>query len=342
MHDAIYAQPGALRLVMRGQGEVLAEGRAGLAAALARVADGRRHLVARRACRRTACWPRSVGSAPASAPSTPSNFSHYGPAAASGEGCVVISHRGHSPSGPAALARARAAGGVTVASRARAGDGLAAAEYVLRTVDQEASGCHTVSYTTALAMLASLAAAIGHDDELGHQLDAPSGSARLPARSGGVGEPGRALRRAPALLVRGRRPNVATAYEAALKLSEAAWVSAIGLECEQFLHGPWAALEPDDVVFVIAPPGPRTPAVATWPGRGRHRRHRGGARGRGRPRDRRPGGRDHRVAGGTGAALADHRDGAAAALDLITSPVRAGANPDTVREETPTAVPGPR
>ena len=25
MHDAIYAQPGALRLVMRGQGEVLAK-----------------------------------------------------------------------------------------------------------------------------------------------------------------------------------------------------------------------------------------------------------------------------------------------------------------------------
>ena len=33
MHDAIYAQPGALRLLMRGQGEVLAKAATGLAAA---------------------------------------------------------------------------------------------------------------------------------------------------------------------------------------------------------------------------------------------------------------------------------------------------------------------
>ena len=33
MHDAIYAQPGALRLLMRGQGEVLAKAASGLTAA---------------------------------------------------------------------------------------------------------------------------------------------------------------------------------------------------------------------------------------------------------------------------------------------------------------------
>ena len=113
---------------------------------------------------------------------------HYGPAAASGEGCVVISHRGQSPSGPAAVTRARAAGGVTVAITGKGGDGLAAAEHVLRTVEQEASGCHTVSYTTAVAMLASLAAAIGHDDELGHsstrfRISSPSCSVRRRGRA---------------------------------------------------------------------------------------------------------------------------------------------------------------
>ena len=74
---------------------------------------------------------------------------HYGPAAASGEGCVVISHRGQSPSGPAALARDPGGRRVTVAITGKGADGLAAAEHVFRTVDQEASGCHTVSYTTA-------------------------------------------------------------------------------------------------------------------------------------------------------------------------------------------------
>src|SRR5262245_53706376 len=93
---------------------------------------------------------------------------NYGPAAATGEGCVVISHRGGSPSGPAALARTRAAGGVTVAVTGKDSDGLAAAEHIFRTVDQEASGCHTVSYTAALAVLTALAATIGHDDDLAH------------------------------------------------------------------------------------------------------------------------------------------------------------------------------
>jgi glutamine---fructose-6-phosphate transaminase (isomerizing) len=54
----------------------------------------------------------------------------------------------------------------------------------------------------------------------------------------------------------GGGPNVATAYEAALKLGEGAWAPAVGLSTEQFLHGGWAALEPDDLVVLIAPPGP--------------------------------------------------------------------------------------
>src|SRR4030095_2430342 len=29
-----------------------------------------------------------------------------------------------------------------------------------------------------------------------------------------------------------------------------------GFNCEQFLHGAWAALEREDVVFLVAPPGP--------------------------------------------------------------------------------------
>ena len=54
----------------------------------------------------------------------------------------------------------------------------------------------------------------------------------------------------------GGGPNTATAYEAALKMSEANHSTALGFNCEQFLHGPWAALDAEDVVFLIAPPGP--------------------------------------------------------------------------------------
>ena len=39
-------------------------------------------------------------------------------------------------------------------------------------------------------------------------------------------------------------------------MSEANFTSAMGFECEQFLHGPWAAMGPEDVIFLVAPPGP--------------------------------------------------------------------------------------
>src|SRR5437016_14106753 len=39
-------------------------------------------------------------------------------------------------------------------------------------------------------------------------------------------------------------------------MSEASHAQAVGFNCEQFLHGAWAALEREDVVFLVAPPGP--------------------------------------------------------------------------------------
>ncbi|HET7341794.1 MAG TPA: SIS domain-containing protein, partial [Methylomirabilota bacterium] len=133
----------------------------------------------------------------------------------------------------------------------------------------------------------------------------------------------------------GGGPNTATALEAALKLSEAAWIPAIGLNVEQFLHGPWAALAPDDVVLVVAPPGPS------------HARCRDAAR----------------VARAIGASVValvaeDDRELAPLAAETIALPsvpellspivaavplqllayhlaVQAGANPDTVRADQP-------
>jgi glucosamine--fructose-6-phosphate aminotransferase (isomerizing) len=113
-----------------------------------------------------------------------------------------------------------------------------------------------VSYTCALAMLAALAAAAGRDDETARQLDAiPDLLAMLLGQESWEELAARFGGRRRYWFV-GGGPNVATAYEAALKLSEAAWAPAVGLGCEQFLHGPWAALEPDDVVFLIASSGP--------------------------------------------------------------------------------------
>lgn len=252
MHDAIYAQPGALRLLTRGQG-------AALSAAASRLAGAPHVWLAglgsswHAALVGEALLARVGGLATRARAVDAFDLAEYGP----GDPAAVlaVSHRGGNRHVLATLARARAAGGATVMVTARGGDGPAGVEHVLRTVEPEASSCHTVGYTCALAMLAALAASVGGDDETARQLDAipdllamllgQESWEELAARFGG-------RRR---YWVVGGGPNVATAYEGALKLSEAAWVPAIGLGCEQFLHGAWAALEPDDVVILVAPPG---------------------------------------------------------------------------------------
>ncbi len=253
MHDAIYAQPGALRLLTRGQGASLTAAAARLAAAphvwLAGIGSSWHAALVGEAL-----LARVGGLGPRARAIDAFDLVEYGsdrdPAAV-----VAVTHRGTNRYAAAALSKARAAGAAAVAVTGKGGDG-AGAEHVLRTVEQEASSCHTVSYTCALAMLAALAAAVGHDDETARQLDAiPDLLAMLLGQESWEELAARFGGRRRYWFV-GGGPNTATAYEGALKLSEAAWATAVGLGCEQVLHGPWAALEPDDVVFLIAPPGP--------------------------------------------------------------------------------------
>lgn len=253
MHDAIYAQPGALRLLTRGQGPTLS-------AAAARLAQA------------PTVWLTGVGSSWHAALAGELLFARVGRLGSRARavhafdfveygsdptGAVVaITHRGTNRHVAAALQRARAAGGAAVAVAGHGIEGPAGAEHALRTVEQEASSCHTVSYTTALAMLAALAAAVGHDDDTAHQLDAiPDQLALLLGQEAWEDLAARFGGRRRYWVV-GGGPNTATAYEAALKLNEAAWLPAAGFACEQFLHGPWAAMEPEDLVILIAPPGP--------------------------------------------------------------------------------------
>ena len=253
MHDAIYAQPGALRLLTRGQGPTLAAAAAGLAQAghvwltgvgsswhaalvgellLARIGGLGARARAVQAFELAEYWPDVANAA-----------------------VVAISHRGANVFTAGALARGRAGGGTTVAITGRGTEPSAAADHVLRTVEPEASSSHTVSYTAAVAMLAALAAAVGGDDDVAHQLDAiPDMLATLLGQEAWEELAARFGGRRRYWFV-GGGPNTATAYESALKLNEAAWMPAAGFGCDQFLHGPWAAVEPDDVVVLIAPPG---------------------------------------------------------------------------------------
>ena len=254
MHDAIYAQPGALRLVARGQGDAIAAAAARLRtldqvlltgvgtswhAALvgellfARVGGLGRRARAFHAFELASYWPDGDARA----------------------GVIGITHRGTNHHTLAALARARGNGGAGVAITGKSTDAVAA-DWMLRTVDQESSGAHTVSYTTALALLAALATAVGGQSGTAHELDAiPDLVASLLGQESWDDLAAR-YGSARYFWFVGGGPNTATALEAALKMNEAGHATTAGFNCEQFLHGAWAALEPEDVVFLVTPPGP--------------------------------------------------------------------------------------
>jgi glucosamine--fructose-6-phosphate aminotransferase (isomerizing) len=252
MHDAIYAQPGALRLVMRGNEDALA-------GAVARLRDTDHVMLAGIGSSWHAClagellFAHAGGRGHRARAYLSFELVSYWPPPRSG--LVVVSHSGGHRFTREALALAGDGGGGSVAITGKGAPRLAAA-YTLRTVDQEPSLAHTVSYTCALAVLGALAAAVGGNEEMAHAIDAiPDALAMLLGQESWEELAARFGDRRRYWFV-GGGPNTATAYEAALKMKEAAHVSAEGMNCEQFLHGAWAGVDAEDAVFVIAPPGP--------------------------------------------------------------------------------------
>jgi glucosamine--fructose-6-phosphate aminotransferase (isomerizing) len=253
MHDAIYAQPGALRLVPRGNEQALAG-----AAERLRAMD---HVLL-----------SGVGTSWHAALVGELLLAHVGrlgyraraihafdlagswPPAPARTGVVVVSHRGSARSPRAVLERA--ATGVGIAVTGKGTDGLDGAAFTLRTVEQEASRAHTVSYTTTLALLALLAAEVGRDDAFRHAVDGlPDHLALLLGQESWEDLAKRFAGRRRYWFV-GGGPNIATALEGALKMSETSYATACGFNGEQFLHGPCAAMTSDDVLILVAPSGP--------------------------------------------------------------------------------------
>jgi len=256
MYESIYAQPGAIRLVLRANAEAL------------RVAAERLKAVDRvflsgigtswHACLVGELLVSRIGRLGHRVRAFHSfEFKNYWPDPDPRSGVIVVSHRGTKRFSLEALQKAKAGGGIAIAITGRgSGDGLKIADHSLVTVEQENSAAHTISYTTALSLLAALAAEIGGDGEAARALDAlPDQMALLLGQESWEELAARFADRRRYYFV-GGGPNTATAYEAALKMNEANYTTTVGMNCEQVLHGPWAALEASDVVVLIAPPGP--------------------------------------------------------------------------------------
>jgi glucosamine--fructose-6-phosphate aminotransferase (isomerizing) len=253
MHDAIYAQPGALRLVTRGNEPALDAAAERLKGAARVVVTGigsswHAALVAE-------TWlaePARLGGRVRAAHGF--ELAAYGPRPDAETAVIVVSHGGGSRYVKDLVAQAKQAGAATIAVTARGHDVFAGADVTLRTVDAEASSTHTVGYTTALALLGQLASRVG-GAELGRAIDGvPDHLATLLGQESWedlVRKYGDRRR----FWFLGAGPNRATAYEAAMKMSEGPYTDAVGYEVEQFLHGMWAAVGASDLVVLLAPPG---------------------------------------------------------------------------------------
>ncbi|HEV8585326.1 MAG TPA: SIS domain-containing protein, partial [Methylomirabilota bacterium] len=253
MHDAIYAQPGALRLVDR-----VNEGALGAAAAAVRGA-GRVWLAGVGSSWHAALvgehWLAGLGKCGAAARAViATEWTAHGPAPEAGDALVALSHRGSRVAADA-VTLAAGRGAVTVAVTGK-GAALPGATHALHTADVETSGAHTVGYTAALAALALLAAETGGADAARRALGAlPDQLALLLGQESWDALGARLAARRQFWFV-GGGPNLATAREGALKMTETAWLPAVAYDPESFLHGPSAGLEPDDALLLVAPPGP--------------------------------------------------------------------------------------
>jgi len=186
----------------------------------------------------------------------------YGPELHQEDCLVAVSHRGAKRYTTLALQQARERGCPTALITGEGGSGEGRADVVFQTVAQEESSAHTVSYTSAVAVLALLAGRVGYhragsvtlpdgllQEELPEALRATLGAEEE------VAELAREHVRRRRIWLVGGGPSAVTATEIALKIKETSYLQAEGMSTETMLHGPFQCVEADDLFVLIAPSG---------------------------------------------------------------------------------------
>jgi glucosamine 6-phosphate synthetase-like amidotransferase/phosphosugar isomerase protein len=193
-------------------------------------------------------------------------FERYGPKVDAQTALIVLSYSGTAMASVRAMQRAKSEGAFCLAitdfPNTPAGSG---ADAILPThYPQQRSAVYTVSYTLMLALIADLGR------RMARHLPENASASALSAEVDGLPKLVRQLltlepqvrQLAERYQARqrwwflGGGPNSVTASEAALKMMEANYTHASGMQIEEFIHGPISSLSEQDVVVVIAPPGP--------------------------------------------------------------------------------------
>ncbi|MEE9325227.1 MAG: SIS domain-containing protein [Dehalococcoidia bacterium] len=176
---------------------------------------------------------------------------------------IVMSHRGSKQVSAQALALSKKRGAVTAVVTGQ--DSAARedlADSVIRTCPQEKSAAFTISHTTAMTALMMLAAEVGATAGQPEAKELSKSLQKLPQWVEETLDVEPQVRRVAQRYrdekwfhFLGWGPNIATAYEAALKMKEANYTVTEGFQIEYYLHGPFVATGPGFLVTLIAPPG---------------------------------------------------------------------------------------
>ena len=264
MYDAIQQQPQAIEEMLRKHGTSIQE----VAASMAR--KRRLYLVGIGTSWHAALvaehWFRGLCAQSLEVQAWHSfEFCAYSPPLSDEDAVVVISHRDTKTYSFQALEMAKSTGAYTVSiTSTNPGPRIQVAHAVLNTVEQERSAAFTVSYTSALTVLALLATAVGSLTDNGEELlllrtqleEMPQKVSQVLARQSAVQEAVQRFQSLNRFVCVGWGPNTANAYEVALKIKETSTCDSEGLQVEQLLHGPFCSLDQRCLVTLIAPPGP--------------------------------------------------------------------------------------
>ena len=189
----------------------------------------------------------------------PSLFSVYGKPPLLRNALVVgVSQSGQSPDIVGVLEEARRQGAPTLAIVNEPQSPLAkAADSVIDIcAGPEKAVAATKSYTTQLAAIAMLSAAVGNDEQRWSELQkVPDLVAKALELDPVIEERAERYRFMDHCVVLGRGFNYATAFEWALKLKELTYVIAEPYSSADFQHGPVAMVERGFPVFAVAPGG---------------------------------------------------------------------------------------
>ena len=264
MYDAITGQPEAIALML--------ERHADAARDVARELAGRRNIyivgigTSWHAVLVAEHWFRRLAGAKVPVQGWHSfEFCAYPPPLGPEDAVIIISHRGTKTYSFLALELAKERGAYTVAvTSTDPGPRLRVADTSFQTVSPERSSAFTISYTTALTVLAMLAAELGvamdGDSEVeelkGRLKDVPSAVADVIERQQEIAGVVEQFGDQQRFISVGWGPNTGNAYEVALKIKETSAADCEGLQVEQLLHGPFCSVDEQCLVTLIAPPGP--------------------------------------------------------------------------------------